>query len=230
MILDGLIVLAFVIAALSGRRRGFVRPLFTQLGIIAVIGVVYLRPDLLGALLPPGLAGTAVVFGLVSVAGIFMSRIAGAVAKVVYKVPLLRAIDPLLGIVLAVLLQFVTLYIVVAALSSFDGLTAPIHRATALGPTQVADLRNSLARNSASQLVVDPAGLERLQADSRKAPVALEALDQYERGLALYELKVRPQLVTSFFVGAILNLGVAIPVLGHEQAAPPNVPRDQPPQ
>ena len=229
MILDALIVLAFVIAALSGRRRGFVRPLFTQLGIIAVIGVVSLRPDLLGVV-PAGLAGTAAVLGLVSVAGIVMSRIAGAVAKVVYKVPLLRAIDPLLGIVLAVVLQFVTLYIVVVALSSFDGLTVPIHRATALGPSQVADLRNSLARNSASQLVVDPAGLERLQADSRKAPVALEALDQYERGLALYELKVRPQLVTSFFVGAILHLGVAIPVLGHEQAAPPNVPRDQPPQ
>ncbi len=230
MVADIVIAVAVAVAAWSGWRRGLLPPLLTQGGVLAVIGLLVKRPDLVEQVLPPGPIGLVVAVAAVVLVFAVLAAITGELSVMVQNVAVLRTIDAPLGLVVSGILQLVIVYVVALALASFDGITAPLHRATAIGPGQVAALRTAVSANPGARLVIDPAGLDSLAAASRLRSIPLDELDRYEPGLATYELKVRPQLASSILLGPILGLGEALPVFGRPQAPPLNEPRDEPPR
>lgn len=222
MILDVVIVAALALAAYGGWRSGFVGPAIAQIGAIAVLVIASRSAFVAGA----GAWGVLIALAVATAIGPVAGRLSAPLARLMRRWPLARSADPFLGVLLSGSLAFVTAYVLTLGLVAIDEAVAPLHRASALGPAQVASLRARLAASPGLGVLAEPAGLDALQAAARAAPVPIDQLDRYVPLLGAYELKVRPQLTQSVLAGVVLTVGERIRVLGQPAAAPTDGPRD----
>ena len=224
MILDLVIVALLALGLFIGSRTGFVTLLIGQISVLVSLLVL----SRFGGLdqMPGGLAGSLVtLFAVGSLGGTLGAR----VARLIRRVPVLRGVDLVLGAAANAFLSLATIYVLLVGIVGLDVELTPLHRHSALGPGQVASLQARASADPALSVLVDSAGADALLEQTRIAPVPLSQLEIYEPRLAAYELKVRPQLVSSRLLPLILEAGEPIPLIGQHTSPPLDGPRDQPP-
>jgi uncharacterized membrane protein required for colicin V production len=219
-LLDVTVVALVALGAWLGWTRGFVRPLVSEVFAIGALVLVTTKGDALAGFLPPGTPRALISLVLLTVVGAFSARIGGVVLRHAYRVPFGRRVDRWLGLTTTTALAAVGVYLLIVALGGLDELLEPIHGKASVTAQDAAAVRTRLEAQPQAGLVVDPAGLERLQEDALSAPVPLERLGDYEPAAGFYETKARPQVLGSALGPAILSAGRGLPIVGREARYP----------
>ena len=224
-LLDLALVAILALGLYLGFRRGLIRPLISQVGSILVLVILVRDPSLLDHVVPASVPRFLAVGLILLLTGIVVGLVARIVARALYAVPLVAPLDKVAGVAFNAVFTFVILYLLLSALVTLDGVLQPIHRFAQLGPAQIAQLQQNLARYPGAALFIDRNKVQSLQA-AGTVPVA--NLGQYDAWLGFYENSVRPQLVGSTLGPLLLRLGEKLPIVGHHQSYPKPEARDKP--
>src|SRR4029077_906611 len=226
-VVDLILALAFIVAALLGARQGFITPALTTVGFIS-LPVLFLSQPELRRSIEGGPAAPIVVIAPI-VVGIVAAIIGMRIARRVRRHRAARLVDGALGLVLYLVAAGLLTYVVLGFMIALDiGLT-PIHRLTAVGPGDVTRLDASLSANPIAPVFVDPKDLGGLGEAARVRPVPIDQIGQYHRTFGFYELMVRPQLTASRIAPLLVTVGSQIQLGKQVLPMPQALPRDQPP-
>ena len=211
--LDIAIVAFLAIGVLFGYMRGLIRLLVPELAVIAAAAALYRRPDLVHRI--PEIGSPALRIFLVLLAVFLVAVIlSGYVTAILHLVPGLRGIDHLAGAGLNLAVGFVTVYSAVVAMVSFDSVVQPINDAVRISAQQVQALRALVKQNPQFSWFIDDAQLARLASEAGPRGVSTADLGYYDFAISGYEHQLRPQLVTSRLVPAVLQVGQRLPIIG----------------
>ena len=86
------------------------------------------------------------------------------------------------------------------------------HRA-GMDVTYLSDLERG-RWNPSLAMFANPTAIQAVADAACKAPIATDQLTKYDAALGVYELQVRPQLLSSRLAPLILSLGEGLPVVG----------------
>ena len=219
-LLDPLIVLLVVLGGWIGWTRGFVKPLLSEVFIVGTLVFISTHGDAIGAIAPAGVPRPIVSLVAVTLVSTVAGRVGYMATRNLYRIPLAQRVDRWIGVVVDVVLAAIGVYVLLAGTISLDEVARPLQGKTAIGAADAAAVRKNLDANPGVTLVIDPAGIERLQEDALTAPVPAERLGDYEPALGTYEHLVRPQLVGSALAPAIVRVGNGLPLVGRPTLFP----------
>lgn len=209
---DLAIVLAVAAGAFAGWRKGFIVPLVVQAGALLSLATLYAGP--FSGAVPSGFAGLGLSAGVLVLASSVLGLVGGLFARLVYTIGAFAKLDKAAGIPLGAATAALTLYVALIGVVAVDGWLAPIHNKTALGTADLTALEGIAAKNPALAMFADPTAIQAVADAAVKAPIATDQLTKYDAALGVYELQVRPQLLSSRLAPLILSLGEGLPVVG----------------
>ena len=215
---DLVIVLAVLIGALAGWRRGFIVPLLAQAGIVLSLATLYASP--LSSALPSGYAGLGAGLLASILAGSILGAVGSFLTGLIYRFGALRRIDQAAGVPLGALIAAVTIYLALVGTLTLDAWLDPLHGKSAFGPQDIAAIQALAAANPTLSVFADPTALQTLAQAAARAPVNAEQLSQFDAALGFYERTLRPQLVQSRLAPVLLAVGEGLPVLGRHVEFP----------
>jgi uncharacterized membrane protein required for colicin V production len=226
---DLAILVVLLFGVYSGYKRGFIRLAIAEAGVILMLLLITLNPSALDHVVPHEVPRLLAVSALLILGGFVTGFIARFVAGAAHAVPLVGPADKLGGLVLNALLSFVLLYVAISGLVTLDHALDPIHRFSQVGPAQAAQLKRSLSQAPGAAFFIDRPSLDQLGGQAGASPVPVSNLGTFDAWLGFYENKVRPELVHSSLAPLVLRGGEKLPVVGHHQDFPKDLPRDQKP-
>jgi hypothetical protein len=215
---DIAIVAFILLGALIGFGKGFVVPLVAAGGAILTMSALYAGP-LTGAL-PSGTAGLGVGAVGLLVGGTLFTTVGAFVVGIVHRVGLLKRFDKVLGIPLGMATAAVTLYVALLGTLALDAWLDPVHGKATLGPADIAAMQSVASANPTFAAFADPAMLTVLAQSAAKAPVASSELQKLDSAVAIYEEKVRPELLQSRIAPWLLAIGEKLPFIGRPATLP----------
>lgn len=215
---DLVIIGAVAFGAIAGWRKGFVLPLIALGGALLAIASLYAGP--LNGIVPAGTAGLGLGAVALFIGGTVLGRVGSVLVGVVYRVPVLRRFDQMVGIPLGAATAAVAVYVAVLGVLTLDGWLSPLHGKTTIELQDVAAVQELSASNPTLALFADPAVLQALSAAAMSSPVATDQLAKFDATLAFYEQTVRPELLQSRIVPVLLVVGKSLPVIGRHAELP----------
>lgn len=218
MNIDLVVIAAVALGAFAGWRRGFVMPLIAVAAGLVGLYALYAGPG--AGIVPTGTAGIGLGVLVVALAGSLIARIGGVLISLVHRVSVLKAADHTLGVPLGAVTALVGVYVALVAVVSFDAVLAPIHGKPTVDQAAVAAMRAAVAANPQFGVMVDPGILDEMATQVAKSAIPADQLSTIDSTLAFYETDVRPQLLSSALVPAILNVGQYAPFIGRHVAFP----------
>lgn len=215
---DLVIIGAVLFGAIAGWRKGFVLPLIALGGALLSIATLYAGP--LNGIVPSGTAGLGLGAAALFVGGAVLGRVGGVLVGLVYRVPLLRRFDQVVGIPLGAVTATVGVYVAVLGVLALDGWLSPLHGKATIQVQDIAAVQALAAANPALGMFADPAMLKTMATAATSSPLAADQLSKFDATLAFYEQTVRPELLKSRILPVLLTLGESLPVIGRRAELP----------
>ena len=215
---DIVIIGAVALGTIAGWRKGFVLPLIALGGALLSIASLYASP--LNGIVPTGAAGLGLGAVALFIGGAVLGRVGGVLVGLVHRVPALRRLDQVVGIPLGAATAAVGLYVALLGILALDGWLAPLHGKATIDVADIAAVQAIAAANPSLALFADPAVLRALTTAATSSPVASDQLAKFDATLAFYEQTVRPELLQSRILPAMLSLGESLPVIGRHAELP----------
>jgi hypothetical protein len=215
---DLVIIGAVLLGAIAGWRKGFVLPLIALGGALLSIAALYAGP--LNGIVPAGTAGLGLGAVALFIGGTILGRVGGVLVGLVYRVPVLRRFDQVVGIPLGALTAVVGVYVAILGTLALDGWLSPLHGKATIAVQDIAAVQALAAANPSLAMFADPAMLKTLASAATSSPLAADQLSKFDTTLAFYEQTVRPELLKSRIVPVLLALGEALPVVGRHAELP----------
>ena len=206
------------LGALSGWKRGFVLPLLTIAATLYALSTVYTGD--VATLLPSGSLALGIGLGVASLTTGIVVRLGSPVIGLIHRVPYLRAGDHTLGVPLGLTTAFIGAYMGLTTLLAIDGFLAPLHGKLDIDAATVSALQKTLAADPQFHTVADPAALDEMAQQVSRVAIPHDQLDRYDKVLAFYEERVRPELLGSRVGPVVVRVGEFIPVLGQKVEYP----------
>jgi uncharacterized membrane protein required for colicin V production len=213
------IIVVIGLGVLIGWRNGLIGPLLAEATFLIGYWIFATHPGLV-ALVPSSVPRPLAPFIVPVVLGLAVGFIGRAVFQMLFRLPLSRQVDKMLGAGANGALAFVIVYVVLLGLVSAGTVLDPLARVSALRPTQVVAMQTLLAANPQAAGMVPSSELSRLAGVAAVRPVPLSQLGQYAKVIDYYERTLRPQLATSQLARLVLNYGHRIPLIGRSAALP----------
>lgn len=215
---DIVIIGAVLFGALAGWRKGFVLPLVVLGGALLSIASLYAGP--LNGIVPTGTAALGLGAAALFVGCAVLGRVGGALVGLVYRVPILRKFDQVVGIPLGAVTATVGVYVAILGVLALDGWLSPLHGKATIEVKDIAAVQAVAAANPSLAMFADPAMLTALASAATNSPIAADQLAKFDTTLAFYEQTVRPELLKSRILPVLLTLGEALPVIGRHAELP----------
>jgi len=146
--------------------------------------------------------------------GLVVGIVGRVVLQSIFRLPLTRPLDKLLGAVANGGLAFVIVYIVLLGLVSAGTVLDPLVKASTVQSSQVAAIQMLLAENPQAAGFVPSGELSKLATVATVRPFPISQLGQYARAIDYYERTLRPQLASSQLAPVVFRFGARIPLIG----------------
>jgi len=215
---DIAIVAFIVLGGVIGFTRGFVVPLVGAGGALLTLATLYGGP--LAGALPTGNVGLGAGAIALIVGGTLFTTVGSFLVGIVHRIGLLERFDKVLGVPFGMATAAVTLYVAVLGTLVLDAWLDPVHGKTAIGPEEIAAMQQVAGANPAFATFADPQMLKAMAQVAVKTPVASTDLGKFDAALAFYEEKVRPELLQSKILPALLAIGRNLPLIGRPATMP----------
>ena len=214
------IIVVIGLGVLIGWRNGLVAPLLAEGTFLIGYWIVSTHPGL-AALVPSSIPRPYAVLLLPAVVGLVAGIIGRVAFGTVFRLPLTRQLDKVLGAVANGGLAFVIVYAVLLGLAGAGTVLDPLLQArTAVQSNQIAAMQMLLAENPQVAGVVSAGELGQLATISSVHPVPVTQLGHYAQVINYYERTLRPQLATSQLAPLVLRLGARLPIIGRHATLP----------
>jgi uncharacterized membrane protein required for colicin V production len=202
-----------------GWRNGLIGPLLAE-GTFLVGYLIVSRNPSLAALVPPSIPRPYAVLLLPAVVGIAVGIVGRMVFHTLFRLPLTRQVDKVLGAAANGGLAFVIVYVVLLGFIGAGTVLDPLVQARSVQSSQVAAMRMLLAENPQAATMVPSGELSELASLSAVRPVPIAQLGQYAQVIDYYERTLRPQLATSQLAPLVLRYGARLPIIGRHAILP----------
>jgi len=219
-LIDAVIVLAVGLGVYIGWSRGLLGPLLAEATFLISYWVVLTHPGLVSSLAPAGVPRPLAMIGLPVVLALAVGVIGGMVLGAVFRIPLTRQLDKVLGAAVNGGVAFVIVYVLLLGLVGAGTVLGPITRAGLIGSSQVGVMRTLLSQYPQAAGVVPPGELGQLASATSTHPIPFADLSQYAKVIDYYEHDLRPALASSQLAPLVLRLGSHIPVIGRQVTVP----------
>jgi uncharacterized membrane protein required for colicin V production len=214
------IVVVIGLGVLIGWRNGLIGPLLAEGTFLIGYWVVSNHPGL-AALVPASIPRPYAVLLLPAVVGLAVGIIGRTVFGAVFRLPLTRQVDKVLGAAANGGLAFVIVYVVLLGLAGAGTVLDPLLQArSTVQSSQVAAMQMLLAENPQVAGFVPSGELGQLATVASVHPVPLAQLGQYAQVINYYERTLRPQLASSQLAPLVLHWGARLPIIGRHVTLP----------
>jgi len=218
-LVDLAIVVVIGLGVLIGWRNGLVGPLLAEGTFLLSYWIVATHPSLVG-IIPTGIPRPLAVLLLPAALALVVGFVGRTVFMSVFRLPLTRTLDKLLGAAANGALAFVIVYVVLLGMVGAGTVLDPLTRVRSIQPSQVTAMQMLLAENPQVAGFVPAGELGQLAAVSSVHPVALAQLGQYAQVINYYENTLRPQLATSRLAPLVVQYGARLPIIGRHVTLP----------
>jgi uncharacterized membrane protein required for colicin V production len=217
MIIDVIVVLAVIVALITGYQRGVIQPLMAEIFFFGTLLLVFRFHDQYTNEMAKLFHLNAVLSVFVAlIIAVILGAIGGAIGGAFHRLEAIRGIDGLLGIFVHALVTFVVIYIAVSALVTLDNAFEPALRTASLTLTQVNQLEKEILSNPITSAMVAKSDLQALKTAAAKSSGAhLDSVAGIHQLQQIYTDFVQPQLHSSKSVPIILSIGHHLPFIGH---------------
>jgi uncharacterized membrane protein required for colicin V production len=218
-LVDLAIVVVIGLGILAGWKNGLIGPLLAEGTFLLTYWIVSTHPSLV-SLIPASVPRPLAVLLLPIALGLVVGFFGRMIFMSVFRLPLTRGIDKLLGAAANGGLAFVIVYVVLLGLASAGTVLDPLTKVKSIQPSQVAAMQMLLAENPQVAGFVPSGELGQLAALASVHPVALAQLGQYAQVINYYEHTLRPQLATSRLAPLVIQYGARLPIIGRHVTLP----------
>jgi uncharacterized membrane protein required for colicin V production len=218
-LLDVAIVVVIGLGVLIGWRKGLIGPLLAEGTFLLSYWVVSTHPAFAG-LVPSSVPRPLAVFILPIALGLIVGFVGRMVFMSLFRLPLTRSVDKILGAVANGGLAFVIVYVVLLGLAGAGTVLDPLTTVAAVRAPQVAAMQMLLAENPQVAGFVPSGELGQLASVASAHPVGLAQLGQYAQVINYYERTLRPALATSQLAPLVLRYGARLPIIGRSVTIP----------
>ena len=214
------IIVVIGLGVLIGWRNGLIGPLLAEGTFLIGYWIVSNHPGV-ATLVPSSIPRPYAVLLLPAVVGLAVGIVGRTVFGTVFRLPLTRQVDKVLGAAANGGLAFVIVYAVLLGLVGAGTVLDPLLQARAsVQSSQVAAMQMLLAENPQVAGFVPSGELGQLATVSSVHPVPFAQLGQYAQVINYYEHTLRPQLVTSQLAPLVLKFGARLPIIGRHATIP----------
>jgi hypothetical protein len=213
------IVVVIGLGVLVGWKKGLIGPLLAEGTFLLAYWIVSTHPSLVG-LVPASVPRPLAILLLPTALGLAVGFVGRTVFMSLFRLPLTRQLDKLLGAAANGGLAFVIVYVVLTGLAGAGTVLDPLLQARSVQPTQVAAVQMLLAANPQVAGFVPSGELGQLATVASVHPVALAQLGQYAQVINYYEHTLRPQLATSQLAPLVVQYGARLPIIGRHVTLP----------
>src|SRR3984893_1973850 len=216
---DLAIVVVIGLGILIGWKKGLVGPLLAEGTFLLAYWIVSTHPARV-IFLPARFPRPLATLILPVVLGLFVGFVGRAVFMSLFRLPLTRTFDKLLGAAANGALAFVIVYVVLLGMVGAGNVLDPLTRVASIRASQVTTMQMLLAQNPQVAGFVPSGELGQLAAVSSVHPVAFGQLGQYAQVINYYENTLRPQLATSRLAPPLLPYGARLAIIGRHVTLP----------
>jgi uncharacterized membrane protein required for colicin V production len=218
-LVDLAIVVVIGLGVLIGWRKGLIGPLLAEGTFLLSYWIVSTHPALAG-LVPSGVPRPLAVFILPTALGLIVGFFGRMIFMSLFRLPMTRSLDKILGAVANGGLAFVIVYVVLLGLAGAGNVLDPLTTVAAVREPQVAAMQMLLAENPQVAGFVPSGELGQLASVASTHPVGLAQLGQYAQVINYYERTLRPALATSQLAPVVLRYGARLPIIGRSVTLP----------
>jgi uncharacterized membrane protein required for colicin V production len=218
-LVDVAIVVVIALGVWIGWRNGLIGPLLAEGTFLLAYWIVSTHPSLVG-LIPASVPRPLAVLLLPAALALVVGFVGRAVFMSLFRLPLTRQLDKLLGAAANGAVAFVIVYVVLVGLAGAGTVLDPLSQVKSIQPTQVAAMQMLLAANPQVAGFVPAGELGQLATVASIHPVGLAQLGQYAQVINYYEQTLRPQLATSRLAPLVLKYGGRLPLIGRRVTLP----------
>ena len=217
MILDIVIVLVLVLAAILGFQRGVIQPLMAEIFFFGTLLVLFRFHDQYTAATLKYLHLNAVLSVFVAlILAVIMGAIGGAIGGAFHRIEAIRGVDGLLGVFVHVGVTLILIYLAVSALVTLDNAFEPTLNKASLTLAQVNQLEDWILSNPITAAMVSKDDLQALKtAASKPSGASIDSVAGIHQLQQIYVDFLQPQLHSSRAVPFVLGFGSHLPVIGH---------------
>ncbi|HEV2027203.1 MAG TPA: CvpA family protein [Candidatus Dormibacteraeota bacterium] len=217
MIIDVIVVLALIVALITGYQRGVIQPLLAEIFFFGTLLVVFRFHDQYTTEMQKVFHLNAVLSVFVAlILAVVLGAVGGAIGGAFHRLEAIRGVDGLLGIFVHAVVTLVVVYLAVAALVTLDNAFEPALRTASLTLTQVNQLESQILSNPITSAMVSKSDLQALKTAAAKSSGAhLDSVAGIHQLQQIYSDFVQPQLHSSKSVPIILSIGHHFPFIGH---------------
>src|SRR5216683_3243995 len=218
-LVDVAIVAVIGLGILIGWKKGLIGPLLAEGTFLFSYWIVSTHPGL-AAIVPSSVPRPLAMLLLPVALGLVVGFVGRMVFMSLFRLPLTRGLDKILGAAANGGLAFVIAYVVLLGLAGAGTVLDPLTKVATLRAPQVAAMQMLLAQNPQVAGFVPSGELGQLAAISSVHPVAFGQLGQYAQVISYYENTLRPQLATSRLAPLVIQYGAHLPIIGRHVTLP----------
>jgi uncharacterized membrane protein required for colicin V production len=218
-LVDVAIVVVIGLGILIGWRNGLIGPLLAEGTFLLTYWIISTHPGL-ASIIPPSVPRPLAVLMLPIALGLVVGFVGRTIFMSLFRLPLTRGVDKVLGAAANGGLAFVIVYVVLLGLAGAGIVLDPLTKVSSVQPTQIAAMQMLLAENPQVAGFVPSGELGQLASVAALHPVGLAQLGQYAQVINYYERTLRPALATSQLAPVVLRYGARIPIIGRNVTLP----------
>lgn len=218
-LLDLGIVVVIGLGILLGWKKGLIGPLLAEGTFLFSYWIVSTHPGL-AAIVPSGVPRPLAVLMLPTALGLLVGFVGRTVFMTLFRLPLTRTVDKVLGAVANGGLAFVIVYVVLVGLAGAGTVLDPLTKVATLREPQVAAMQMLLAQNPQVAGFVPSGELGQLATVASSQSIGVAQLGQYAQVINYYERTLRPALATSQLAPVVLRYGAHLPIIGRSVTLP----------
>jgi hypothetical protein len=218
-LLDLAIVVVIGLGILLGWKKGLIGPLLAEGTFLFSYWIVSTHPSLAG-IVPSGVPRPLALLMLPTVLGLVVGFVGRTVFMTLFRLPLTRTLDKVLGAAANGGLAFVIVYVVLVGLAGAGTVLDPLTTVATLREPQVAAMQMLLAQNPQVAGFVPSGELGQLASVASSQPIGVSQLGQYAHVINYYERTLRPALATSRLAPLVLRYGAHLPIIGRSVTLP----------
>jgi hypothetical protein len=218
-LVDVAIVAVIGLGILIGWKKGLIGPLLAEGTFLFSYWIVSTHPGL-AAIVPSSVPRPLAMLLLPVALGLVVGFVGRAVFMSLFRLPLTRGVDKILGAAANGGLAFVIVYVVLLGLAGAGTVLDPLTKIATLRAPQVAAMQMLLAENPQVAGFVPSGELGQLASVASSQPIGVAQLGQYAQVINYYERTLRPALATSQLAPLVLRYGARLPIIGRSVTLP----------
>jgi hypothetical protein len=212
-LVDVAIVVVIGLGVLIGWKNGLIGPVLAEGTFLFSYWIVSTHPGL-ATIVPSSVPRPLAVLILPIALGLAVGFVGRMVFMSLFRLPLTRGLDKILGAAANGGLAFVIAYVVLLGLVGAGTVLDPLTKVATVRAPQVVRMQMLLAENPQVAGFVPSGELGQLATVAGTHPIGLAQLGQYAQVINYYERTLRPALATSQLAPVVLRYGARLPIIG----------------